>query len=78
MTAELHAQTGVSLLHQAYSDLKGLSVIINSKIHFFPNPPIFFFFFFLPIQRELHCNSLPIQQFSRNSIFLERETILCC
>ena len=45
MTAELHAQTVVSLLHQAYSDLKELSVIVNSKLHFFPNPHFFFFIF---------------------------------
>ena len=33
--------------------LKGLSAIVNSKLHFFQTPR----FFFLPIQRELHCNN---------------------
>ena len=53
--------------------LKGLSVIVNSKLHVFPNPQIF-----LHIQRKLHCNDLPTQQLSGNSIFLKRQTILCC
>ena len=57
-----------------FGNLKGLSVIIYSKLHFFRKPQ--FFFFFLHIQRELHCNNLPISL--GNSIFLERETILCC
>ena len=35
----------------SHSLLKGLSVIVYSKLHFFPNPQIF-----LPIQRELDCN----------------------
>ena len=50
--------------------LKGLSVIVNSKLHFFTNPQIFMHF-----QREityLYNNS------HGKSIFLERETILCC
>ena len=54
--------------------LKGLSVIVHVivhfKLHFFPNPQML-----LHIQRQFHCNNLPMQQ---NSIFLERETILCC
>ena len=40
--------------------LKALTVILNSKLHFFPNPKIFLY-----IQIELHCYKLPIQQFSR-------------
>ena len=50
------------------SSLKGLSVIVNSKLHIFPNPVIF-----LHIQSELITylyNNSP-----GNSIFLERETI---
>ena len=41
---------------------------VHSKLHFFPNPQIFFFH----IQTYLYNNSLG------NSIFLEKETILCC
>ena len=52
--------------------LKGLSVIVNSKFHFFPNPQIF-----LHIQRERHCNNLPIQQIPRNQhIFGKRDNSL--
>ena len=48
--------------------LKALSVILNSKLHFFLSPQIF-----LHIQRELHCNELPMQQFSRkHPIFWKR------
>ena len=39
--------------------LKALSVTLYSKLHFYPNPT-----FFLHIQREFHCNKLPLQQFS--------------
>ena len=49
--------------------LKGLSVIVHSTLHFFPNPQIF-----LHNQRELHCNSLPIQKLSRKQhIFGKRQ-----
>ena len=52
--------------------LKGLSVIVNSKLHFFPNPQIFWH-----IQRELQYNNLPIQQFSRKQhIFGKRDNSL--
>ena len=45
---------------------KGTISIVNSKLHFFSKPSDFFFlFFFLHIQRELHCNNLPIQQHSQ-------------
>ena len=54
------------------SFLKGISVIVNPKLHFFPNPQIF-----VHIQRELHCNSLPIQQLSRKQhIFGKRDNSL--
>ena len=58
--------------------LKWLSVIVNSKLHFFPNPQIFFFFFFfLHIQRELHCKNLPIPQLSRKQhIFGKKDNSL--
>ena len=36
--------------------LKGLSVILDSKLHFFPNPQIC-----LHIQGKLRCNNLPIE-----------------
>ena len=40
--------------------LKGLSVIVHSKLHFFYKPQIF-----LHIHRELHSNNLPMQQLSQ-------------
>ena len=52
--------------------LKGLSVIVHSKLYLFPNPQIF-----LHIQRELHCNNLPIPQLSQKQhIFEKRENSL--
>ena len=39
--------------------LKGLSVIVRPQI-------------FWHIQRELDCDKLPVQQFSRNSLYLQR------
>ena len=35
----------VAILTVIYYNLKGLSVIVNSKLHFFPNPQIFFCIF---------------------------------
>ena len=40
--------------------LKALSVILNSKLYFFPNPQIF-----LHIQGEIHYNKLQVEQFPR-------------
>ena len=52
--------------------LKGLSVIVHSKLHFFSKPQIF-----LHIQRELHCNNLSTQQLSQKQhIFLKRDNYL--
>ena len=51
--------------------LKGVPVITHSKLHFFPNHQI------LHIQRELHCNNLPLQQLSRKQhIFGKRDNFL--
>ena len=69
--------------------LKGLSVIVHSKFHFFFKPTDFFsfsflffsflffsflFFFFLHIQREFTVTSYLYNNSFGNSIFLERET----
>ena len=51
--------------------LKTLSVILYSKLYFFPNPHIF-----LHIQREFHYNKLPVQQFSQKQhIFGKRDNL---
>ena len=49
------------------SQLKIVSVMVISKLHFFPNPQIF-----LHIQRELPCNNLSTIQQHSDSIFLEK------
>ena len=51
--------------------LKGLSVIDHSKLHFFPNLPIFWY-----IQRELHCTNLLIHLLSQKHIFGKRDNFL--
>ena len=40
--------------------LKALSVILNSKLNFIPNPQIF-----LHIQEEIHYNKIQVEQFPR-------------
>ena len=46
--------------------LKGLSVIVHSKLHFFSKPPdLFAYSEKTPIKRELHCNNLLTQQLSQ-------------
>ena len=54
--------------------LKGLSVIVHSKLHFFSKPPEFFHIFREnPTVKTYLCNNS-----LRNRIFLDRQTILCC
>ena len=55
-----HAKVITRLWYSLIESFKALSVILNSKVHFFSEPPRFV----LHIQRELHCNKLPMQQFS--------------
>ena len=55
-------------------ELKGISAIVHSKLHFFPNPQLFLCIFSknFTVITYLYNNS------SGNSILLERETILYC
>ena len=65
----------------SHQNLKGQSVMVYSKLHFFPNPLIFIFFIYLFFFCIFGENSTVItylyNNFLGNSIFLERETILC-
>ena len=68
--------------------IKGLSVIVNSKLHFFFKPPHIFFSFFFSFLFFSFLFFFFFQSFTLsylynnntigNSIFLEIETILCC
>ena len=52
--------------------LKGLSVIVHSKLYFFLNPQIFFAY-----SERTPCNNLPMQQLSRKQhIFGKRDNSL--
>ena len=63
----------VGTIYFSVKKVKGLSVIVNSKLCFFPQTPQIF----LHIQRELHCNCLSIQQLSwRQHIFGKRDNFL--
>ena len=54
-------------------DLKGISVIIHSKLPFFSKPPDLFAY-----SRKLHVITYLYNNSLGNSTFLKKDTILCC
>ena len=54
--------------------LKGLSVIVNSKLYFLPNPQIFFFFLCIFRENFIAYHTTTLSE----TAYVWKETILCC